>query len=344
MKINTVRSWVRAVLERSGHPNVLALATHIGSPEALLQNNGGNQVKLEFGDLWKFVVSAGFGLIGVELLFVWFLLKEPFDLNVKSSDLAALTPVAQETVRIRQQAVRDLLHWAPLLTVLALLFGTGISVFGFIKWRVAQRHHDAILRNAAEQAQNAVRPSTEDELANKSSQDAFDIPLTTEFGTPAVALRKATPATRSRHAEDIFESRLKLALPPTYCLERDMAISRVTVDFLLTSNALLEKDFLVELKYIYRGFNVGWLAQGALQVQRARLDYEASRNRSPNTAVVVVVEDDVWRARYENISDEVSSRVTMRRGKDKILVVRFSELETLDKDWFSRKLGVPIAG
>jgi hypothetical protein len=321
----------------------LARANLFTLPLTNLRQDQGGRVKLEFGDLWKFVVSVGLTLVWGAPIVLWFLFKEPFDLTLKAAELSTYTPEGQAALRARQHAVLSVITWGPWVALGALLLGLVITGFGFWKWRRSQVLIDEMQEQAAAEKRSAVRKATEDEMAAKNDPDGVDSSSGLPLGpSPSPVLQtSSTPRVSLQKVESAFAAQISKFMSTSYSLQQDMMVANRRVDFVL-SGGYLDKDYLIELKYIRKGFNLGWLSDAALQLRAAMIQYRLAKDRSPNTALVVVVEDDAWKASYESLVERARSELPLRQGKDRIALIRRTEIDDLSPAWVSDALGIPV--
>ena len=99
--------------------------------------------KIEYGDLYKFLVSVGVILIGFAVLIPYFYLKEDFGLCVPQSDMARFEPEVRQIIRTKQQLLLRVQNYVPYLSL--AMFATGILsvAAGLYKWSRRQRQADA---------------------------------------------------------------------------------------------------------------------------------------------------------------------------------------------------------
>jgi len=98
--------------------------------------------KLEYGHLWKFLVSLGVTLVLLSLLIPYFFYTQSFDLHLTQLQINALTPVAQEIIANRQKIVLILLNIILIISAILFLLGMTASSIGIIQWVKKQKRED----------------------------------------------------------------------------------------------------------------------------------------------------------------------------------------------------------
>lgn len=292
-------------------------------------------MKFEFGDLYKFIVSAGLALATVAVLLLWLLMKEPFDLQLKEADIRLLSVTAQETIRHRQAVVGTLICIVPWGAPFAVLVGIGLSGWGLWQWSRLQGISDELAELDLQIKRAAVRPKTDDETA-------VEVSGVEGIEGDSLHVTQAPSRHRSSTAERLFVDRLS-SLLTNYTVQRDMMVGGVGVDAILKGGSLVDKDYLVDFRTIRQGFNAGWLKQAALTLQSAALVYQLAEGRTPNTCLVVAVDDEVWDKRdYDSMSAAVAEGLPHRAAKHRIAVMKLSDLLKLDAETARTRLGLPV--
>ncbi|CAM4067964.1 hypothetical protein D3C81_752790 [compost metagenome] len=293
-------------------------------------------MKFDFGDLYKFVVSAGLALVGMSILSVWLIFKEPFDLNVKESDLLLLTPVAQEVIKYRQHVVGLLVAFSMWAIPITAFAGFCLSVWGLQKWKQQQSIVDELAELGLEEKKVAIRPKTDDEIALSDQSEGVICDV-------QVARSANARLQRPSYIDKALVKKLHYYLPVEYKVDPNMLISGAEVDFVLTSSHWLHKDYLIEVKYIRKGFNLGWLSQVALKLRTASVLYSNVTNRIPNTCLLIVVADSAWNAeKYADLKDRFFSAYPKRAAKHRISIMSESRFEGITSEAMSLEMGLPI--
>jgi len=106
--------------------------------------------KLEFGQLYKFVVSVGFVLIAAALLAPWAILRDQGALTISQGSLEELTPRARQVLESKQQHAEWIVAWYPWASLVLLLGGVALAAWGLVRWwrrqQVADEREDVDLR------------------------------------------------------------------------------------------------------------------------------------------------------------------------------------------------------
>jgi hypothetical protein len=294
-------------------------------------------MKFEFGDLYKFVVSLGVVLISLAVLAPWLFLKEPFDLFRSEAELKTVTQVARDAIQNRQEAVAFVLRYIAWFSGVAFACGVAFIYIGLKRWRANQVLLDEQTRIEVELKKTALRDATKDEIEASNARKADE-----QEGVP-----RATPPNRKINGaiyadiEAKVTRRLQEIYHKKFDVEANKMIGGVEIDVLLRGKAMLTKDYIIEVKYIRRGFNYGWLKESFLKSIYARTIYSQLTNRLPNSVLLIILDQEAGTAeKYSSLVTRIKDEALGRRGKDVIALLRKEELDSLSVEALQDRLGV----
>jgi hypothetical protein len=96
-------------------------------------------------------------------------------------------------------------------------------------------------------------------------------------------------------------------------------VANVELDILLIGNGVLAKDYIIEVKYIRKGFNFGWLREAFLKNIYAKSVYSQITNRMPNTILLIVIEPKAYdENKYSRLLQRLNDEPEARKGKDTV--------------------------
>lgn len=294
-------------------------------------------MKFEFGDLYKFVVSLGVVLISLAVLAPWLFLKEPFDLFSSEAELKTVTQVARDAIHNRQEAVAFVLRFIPWFSGMAFACGVAFIYIGLKRWLANQVLLDEQTRIEVELKKTALRDATKDEIEASNERKADE----------QEAIPRATPPNRKingaiyANIEAKVTRRLQEIYHNKFDVEANKMIGGVELDVLLRGKAMLTKDYIIEVKYIRRGFNYGWLKESFLKIIYARTIYSQLTNRLPNSVLLIVLDREAGEVeKYSSLVTRINDEALGRKGKDVIALLRKEELDSLSGEALQDRLGV----
>lgn len=298
-------------------------------------------MKFEFGDLYKFFVSLGVVLFTIALVTPWLFLREPFDLFKTEKEISELTSVAKEAVAERQELALTVIQLLPIFSVSGVSLGLVLGIFGLQRWHRNQRILDERTRIKLELSKQTLRQATLDEVEERREFETRESLEQAREANEEESIPRSTIASEALNIERRLVQRLREVLGEKYEVLTEKIVGGAFVDIALRAKNLFTKDYLVELKYIRRGFNYGWLKEVALKLRYISTLYAQVENRIPNTVLLIVSQPDIWSDRkYQAYLDKLAEDFPRRRGKHRVVYLTPGDLNSLSATEFQRKIGV----
>lgn len=279
-------------------------------------------IKFEYSDFYKFITSIGIALIILSVLLPWLYLREDFDLVLKEAEINQLTQVAQDIIYGRQSIIQGLISFIPIASLVLFITGLVITVFGGYKWwSKTQTVLDELNELNKEIQKRKLDELTPTELDEKRAEDArAELVEDTDFTIKNIvesALR----------AEEEIAGLMQKCLYPRYEVLRNRRLGSVYFDIVLLANNPGDKDFIIEIKYIRKGFKYGWLRDNAMKQIYSNQIYENETGRSSIPILYVIGAVDVlsgiatqeYRARINQEVARLDSQIIfVFRDEDKV--------------------------
>lgn len=220
--------------------------------------------KLEFGQLYKFVVSLGLVLMAIAVIGPWAILRDQGALLVTREALDDLTPRAQEVLELKQHHAELIVRAYPVVALVLLVTGAVVAVWGLTQWwgrqKVADERENVDLavqkrtlepQTAAEQesrldadveeAMAASAPAETEPRGRAGNEAPGTVPRTDETDSARVSSGTPTPARpaasentagsdylafrkKVRSVEALVSSRVAEALGGTHRIDTDVKV------------------------------------------------------------------------------------------------------------------------
>lgn len=333
--------------------------------------------RVEFGHLYKFIVSIGLALAAASLIVPWAVLRESSVLLVPVSELDDLTPTARLAIEEKQGHVLRVVELYPVACLVALVLGLLIAGFGVFLWWRRQRVLDQREDLDLEQQIRGLRPLSPPEIEEGRWQEAIEsaeeelVSRRAGSGGPAgnagapaeveaVPNGPSSSATQSRpqiyrdhrdtyvEIEDLLTQKVRQALGRTHDVVPQMKdgpgrpVARADIVALSTRDPL--PDIVIEVKYGRDSFGRkrinDALIQTALMAERVG---RASRRRIAQGLVIFVLEADAQleqtRAALAENAQRASMGLQQRVG---FLVLSRDELPGLSPSRLREEIGEAI--
>jgi hypothetical protein len=219
--------------------------------------------KVEYSDFNRFLVSAGYVLIGLALLLPYFYLRENFDLQLEATKIRELTPIAQQIVSEKQHFALLVMRAIPWLSALFIILGLFTLSIGMNKWIKRQKIEDVRqseelsklqaerrtidLENAA--AELKVQKVSEDEVIKNNEKE---LEKTYPLITPD---EKKSLAQTYFVVEQLLAEKFRAEFSSRYNILTNYRINDSFFDIILSPSKRdfkgldLTKDVIVEIKY-----------------------------------------------------------------------------------------------
>jgi hypothetical protein len=208
---------------------------------------------------------------------------------------------------------------------------------GLKRWHANQILQDEQTKLELEIKKQSLRAATSDELTAVAAQDVEDA---RRAEVEPALLPNLSSLESPQHVEALILDRLERMPGSRFHIETQKIVAGVSIDILLRGKLKFDKDFLIEVKEIRKGFNFPWLREMFLRSIYAKNIYAQTTGRIPNTLLLIVtfVTDAERLKKHMQLVERVSSEEFARTGKDLVVIITWSELEALTPENFARRL------
>lgn len=296
-------------------------------------------MKFEFGDLYKFIVSLGVVLITLSIWAPWLFLKEPFDLFRPEIEINALSDVAKAVVIKRQYAVSFIVGFIPWFSSIGSIIGMIFIFLGLKNWQKNQRYLDEQTRLDVEIKKQSLRDATKDEIEEKETSEYVNLQIA-ESGNSESYIVNSFRSQYSR-VEELVYSKLSKVYGNKFNVSHNKMVANVELDILLRGKSMLTKDYIVEVKYIRRGFNFGWLREVYLKNLYAKSVYSQVTNRLANTILLIVIDSEAYNEeKYNGFINRLAEEAEGRKGKDLVCIITKQDLMSISNQALQERLAI----
>jgi hypothetical protein len=258
--------------------------------------------QLEYGDFYKFVVSVGITLIVLAAGLLWLFLREPFDLLIESSKLAAITPVAKNVIMRRQELTALIWTVVPWAASAVVLSGVTMVSFGLRGWRRRQNVRDLSEDLSVKKLGLELHTMSAEEVSAKAIAEVEDDaePLPTPSQNAA-----ASSASLYLDIENTLYSKILKCCGQTHnvLVRQSMGAARYDAILVPLDQSTRQTDVIVELKYIQRGFRASWLSESVNRLAVSTELYSNTTSRKVTAVLIIVLATSATTARNEKLKD-----------------------------------------
>ena len=279
-------------------------------------------MKFEFGDLYRFIVSLGIFLISSAFVFPWLFLKEKLELNTDA--ICKISSLDCDVAHTKKEIIHYILKSIPVISPVFFIVGILVVIFGVAKWRKNQLLLDEQIKIEHDLKQASLRPATQDEIIDKLESEIIE----SEPEVSCVNNFSEKVSVWERMEDKIAEKLTNTNVGNG--LERNVIIANHEVDFIIKGN-LFRRDCLIEVKYIRKGFNFGWLKEVFLKHLYKKSLYEQFRGKKAIALVLILIEDGVFsKDKYEELQTRLIQSNVYHDKNDRIKIFPVSQFMNIE--------------
>jgi hypothetical protein len=240
--------------------------------------------QLEYGDYYKFIASAGIALIAGAVVVPWMFLREPFDLAIEASKIALLTPNAQDIIHARQHLIATIINYLPLASGLMAILGAVLTGLGLYSWRSRQSVRDRSEDLQTEKLDKELKAMSPEQIETKAKNDLENA----EDLEPALMTVQSRSAVSSVLAvEQAVLGRISSCLGSSMKVMSNQRLGNVEFDAIIMAKST--KRIILEIKYLRKGFNRGWLSETINNLAARMALYTKTFDESTSGLLLVVI-------------------------------------------------------
>lgn len=187
----------------------------------------------------------------------------------------------------------------------------------------------------------SLRDATKDEIEEKETSEYEGLAVAESSNTESYIVNSF----REQYSkiEELVYSKFLDAYKNNYDVSHNKMVSNVELDILLRGKRMLIKDCIVEVKYIRKGFNFGWLREAYLKNIYAKSVYSQITNRLPNTLLLIVIDAGAYdEEKYNRLLQRINGEPEGRKGKDVVRVITTQELMSIDGQVLQDKMEIQL--
>jgi hypothetical protein len=245
--------------------------------------------QLEYGDYYKFIASAGIALIAGAVVVPWMFLREPFDLALEASKIPLLTQDSQNILHARQHLISVLIYALPKVSAGLLTAGVLLTVVGLVGWHSRQFVRDKSEDLAAKKLEEELKALSPKQIQEKAKNEVENVEQAADETEPApfTALTSSSLVASALAVEQAVLDKLRYAVGPFGTVSGNQRLGSVEFDAIVrTKNS---PPIIIEMKYIRKGFNRGWLTNTISNLKLRMTIYTKTINEDVSGLVLIVI-------------------------------------------------------
>jgi hypothetical protein len=282
--------------------------------------------QLEYGDYYKFIASAGIALIVGAIVVPWMFLREPFDLAIEVSKIALLTPEAQNIVHTRQHLVGTAINSLPQMSGLMFVAGAVLTWLGMGPWRSRQSVRDKNEDLQNKKLDKELEGMSPEQIETKATNDIRNAEEPEATLTPAQSRSAVSSALA---VEQAILGRINSCLGPSMRVMTNQRLGNIEFDAII--RAKYDRRIIVEIKYIRKGFNRGWMSETVSNLASRMALYTKTFGESTSGLFLVVIatSNSPFAQRVGDFSEELRVSHPSRLDKIRIKTIYEADIATI---------------
>lgn len=240
--------------------------------------------QLEYGDYYKFLASAGIALLAGAVVVPWMFLREPFDLALEASKITLFTPEAQNIIHTRQHLIAVAVHCMPYASGAMAVAGGVLTGLGLYPWRLRQSVRDKGEDLQNEKLSKELTDMSPKQIETKAKNDLEDA----DESEPALtAVQPHLTLSAVLAVEQALLSRIGSCLGSSMKVLTHQRLGNVEYDAIVRPRT--RQRIIVEIKYIRKGFNRGWLSETFSNLASRMALYSKTFDEETYGVLIVVI-------------------------------------------------------
>lgn len=240
--------------------------------------------QLEYGDYYKFIASAGIALIAGSVVVPWMFLREPFDLALEASKITLLTPDAQNIIHARQHLIAITISHLPLASGLMATVGAALTGLGLYPWRFRQSVRDKTEDLQTEKLGKELQAMSPEQIETKAKND---LEVAEELEPAPMIVQSRSAVSSVLAVEQALLGRISSCLGSSTKVISNQRLGNVEFDAIITTKNT--KRIILEIRYIRKGFNRGWLLEVVNNLVSRMALYSKTFEASTSGLLLVVI-------------------------------------------------------
>lgn len=259
-----------------------------------------HMTKPDFSDFYKFLASIGIVLIGLSIFLPYILLNGSLDIQVKTSDLTELTPIAQQLIDQRQIIALWLMTNLGRLSGLLAFLGFVISTIGLFYWRKKQtlidRNDLADTIIAENEASKTIQVAPAQITSKALSEVHFYQKLNIQ-DTSSASIGTNLMLVKYLSVQQLISEKFSQTTPiASHEVHSNQKIEKTDYEYdiiLWSKNRADSKDMIVEMRLLESSPNINWMTETIGKILIATRVYIEKTTRAASSALIIVVPDKI---------------------------------------------------
>lgn len=245
--------------------------------------------RLNFSDLYRFLVSLGVVAIVLAFVVPWLVLRDGGSNIYYQDNFETLTESSKIIATGNQELQLLVIDYLPYIVLFLLSFGTYSISYGFIRWKKKQKEVDELDNIDLLIRRMEVPTLSVEESKKKAKKESQEIFNATESKGDKQDQEESSESWKELLSveEKVYKILIKNN-PPNFKLQKDVNMNGKIADLVLQSYTNDKLDRLVEVKYFENEITTEALVNTLHQMNRFALTYINTYKKKMRGFIVVV--------------------------------------------------------
>jgi hypothetical protein len=293
----------------------------------------------DFTDPYKLLTSVGLVLISISIILPWLLLQASFDTLLPVTDIAKLTPIAQDFINQRQFIALWLINNVLWISGIGITFGLSLFCVGLALWYRRHKQEEEIKiieENKRRREANALTPDKLEQFTHRVIEELY-VPaqLASE---PQQHFNSNLIAAKYREIKNFLGQQIRKYFTETHYLGTDQHIGKY--EYLsLRSRSRRNPNAIIKITYVDQAKGYEWfLDLTASTLLSAQIYEEEYSNTTYAVIVFVLSRQAVDQIPIEDFRTKITEQVTSAQRRLKLVFWIEDQLESLNEDDFAKSI------
>lgn len=280
--------------------------------------------KLNFSDLYKFLVSVGITMILIGLLFPFLVTLDSRTIAIEKNALEQINENGKKILELKLNHVTWLMTYWKLISSITVLLGVLFTSIGLWKWLERQKKRDAkfdldlIISEQYSISESAKSQTLDEEAAQIEDFDSNIIIDRKDF------------IQKSKIVENIIFTKLSTYYTSNYIPQFNVEFKASQFDIILMSKQNEKRgDVIVEVKFL-KGFAIESIQSDLRKLINHISRYKSETARNVTVVIIYITDNETWKSQFKNNKSRFQDYCLKMGTKVRVKIFDFINLEDIE--------------
>lgn len=280
--------------------------------------------KLNFSDLYKFLVSVGITMILIGLLFPFLITLDSSSISIEKNALEQINESGKTILGLKLNHVKWLMIYWKGISALIILFGIVITIFGLTKWVERQKKRDAKFDlDLIISEQNSISERSKSDSLNEEAELIEEL-------DPNITIDRKDFIQKNKVVENIIYTKLSTFYTSNYIPQNNVEFKESQFDIILMSKQNEKReDVIVEVKFL-KGFAIEGVHSDLRKLINNISRYKSETTRNVTVVIIYITDNELWKSQFINNKSRFQEYCLKMGIKVRVKIFDFKGLEDIE--------------